>query len=177
MKFFVTGVWLVVAAAGFGPSPAIAATPPVEIRWNELAALIVGRHVSIALPGRILIEGEALSVRDETLLLDIGKTSSAQRYPKGQTPVPRVELTEVRVTERRGTGGRVLATAIGGLTGMVAGGEIAAHGTGFRSEGVIVSTFTATAVALTVAGYLVGRHADQHTRLLLIAPTPGGGQK
>jgi hypothetical protein len=78
------------------------------------------------------------------------------------------------VVERRSTGGRILGTAVGGLTGIVAGAEIAAHAEGFRSEGVMVSSFTATAVALTVTGFLIGRSADRHTRLLRIAPETGG---
>jgi hypothetical protein len=162
-------------AAGFGVSPAAAATPPVEIRWNELAGLIVGHHVSIPLAGGVLVEGEALSIRDESLVLDISKTSSASRYPKGQIPIPRADVTRVQVTERRSTGGRILGTTIGALTGIVAGAEIAGHGT--RTEGAIVSTFTVTAVALTVVGYYAGRSADRHTRVLLIAPEAGAGQK
>lgn len=158
-----SGVWFLVAVL-----PATAATPPAEIRWNELAALIVGHHVSIPLPGGGSVEGEALSVRDDSLVLDIGKTSDPGRYPKGQTPIPRASVTEVRLVERRGSGGRILGTVVGALGGMVAGGEIAAHGT--RSEGAVVSTFTATAVAGTVAGYFAGRSADRHTRLLRIAP-------
>jgi hypothetical protein len=173
MKALVTGTWLLAASAGFGVLPAAAATPPTEVRWNELAALVVGHHVSIPLPGGDKVEGEALIVRDGSLLVDIGTTSSASRYPKGQTPLPRASLTEVRVTERRSTGGRILGTALGALVGMVAGGEIAAHGT--RSEAAVVSTFTVTAAAGTVAGFFIGRSADRHTRLLRIAPEVAGG--
>ena len=152
--------------------PAAAATPPAEVRWNELAALIVGRRVSIPLPGGILVEGEALSVRDNSLVLDIGKTSNASQYPKGQTAIPRASVTDVRLS-RRSTGGRILGTAIGALTGVVAGVEIAVHGT--HSEAAGVSAFTVTAVAFTLGGYFTGRSADRHTRLLRIAPAAGAG--
>ena len=172
---FLTGAWLLLAAAGPGVFPAAAATPPSEIRWNELAPLVVGHHVSISLPGGAFVEGEALSVRDDSLVVDIGKTSRAGQYRKGQSPIPRASVTEVRVTERRSTGGRIIGTAVGGLIGMVAGGEIAAHGA--RSEGAAASTFTAVAVVGTVAGYFIGRSADRHTRLLRIAAEAGAGQK
>ena len=171
----VRSAWLLVAAPGFGPFLSIAAAPPPEIRWNEMAALIVGHRVSIPLPGGGLVEGEALSVRDDSLVLDIGKTSDPIRYPKGQTPVPRASVTEVRLAERRGTGGRILGTAVGALAGIVAGAEIAVHGT--QSEAAGVSAFTATAVAFTVAGYYAGRSADRHTRLLRIAPAAGDGSR
>jgi hypothetical protein len=173
MKGFVTGAWLLAAAPGLGLFPAAAATAPADIRWNELAALIVGHHVSIPLPGGGFVEGEALSVRDDSLVLDIGKTSSASRYPKGQAPIPRASVTEVRLAERRGTGGRILGTVVGALAGAVAGAELAVHKT--RSEAAGVPTFTATAVAVTVAGYCAGRSADRHTRLLRIAPAAGAG--
>lgn len=160
-KVLASGVWILVAVV-----QVTAATPPAEIRWNELAALIVGHHVSVPLAGGGRVEGEALSVRDDSLVLDIGKTS---------TSIPRSSVTEIRLSERRGSGGRILGTVVGALGGMVAGGEIAAHGT--RSEGAVVSTFTATAVAGTVAGYFVGRRADRYTRLLRIAPAAGSGSR
>ena len=171
MKRVLTGsLWLLAAAAS-----AIAATPPAEIRWNELAALIVGHRVSVSLPGGGTVEGEALSVRDDSLVLDIGRTTDSNRYPRGQTPIPRAAVTELRLSERRSSGGRILGTVVGAIGGMVAGGEIAAHGT--RSEGAIVGSFTATAVAGTVAGYFVGRTVDRRTRLLHIAPAAGDGDR
>lgn len=172
---FASSVGLLVAASGLGIFPAIAATPPADIRWTELAALIVGYHVSIPLPGGGIVEGEALSVRDDSLVLDITKTSGPARYPKGQSPIPRASVTEVRLVERRGTGGRILGSAVGALVGVVAGAEIAVHGT--HSEAAVVSTFTATAVACTVAGYYAGRSADRHARLLRIASPVGAGPR
>jgi len=175
MATLLAGAWLLLAAPGLGIFPAAAATPPAEIRWNELAALIVGHHVSIPLPGGGVVEGEALSVRDDSLVLDIGKTSDPSRYPKGQFPLPRASVTEVRLAERRGTGGRILGSVVGALVGGVAGAEIAVHGT--HSEAAGVSAFTATAVALTVGGYYAGRSADRHIRLLRIAPAAEGGPR
>lgn len=150
-----------------GVPRASAGTPPAEIQWNELAALIIGHNVSIPLAEGEFVEGEALSVRDGSLMVDIVKTSDASRYPKGQTSIPRNSVTEVRVKERRGAGGRILGTAVGALTGVVAGAEIAAHGP--RSEAAIVSTFSAVAIACTVGGYYAGRMADRHVKVYRIA--------
>jgi hypothetical protein len=158
----------VLLAFGVGLFRADASTEPAEIQWNELATLIVGHHVSIPLAGGVVVEGDALSVRDQALMLDIGRTSDSRQYPKGQTAIPRASVTEVRLAEHRGSGGRILGTVVGALVGMVVGGEIAVHGT--NSEGAGISTFTASAVACTVAGYYAGRSADRHSRLLRIAP-------
>ena len=173
MRILVTGAWLLLAAPSVGMFSAVAATHPSDIRWNELAALIIGHRVSIPLPGGILVEGEALSVRDDSLVLDIARTTNASRYPKGQTPIPRAAVTEVRLAERRSTGGRILGTAVGALTGVVAGAEIAVHGT--HSEAAGVSAFTATAVAFTLGGYFAGRRVDRHVRLLRITPAAVAG--
>ena len=147
-----------------------ASTGPAEVRWNELAGLLVGHQVSVPLAGGVVVEGETLSVREEALMLDIRKTSDSSRYPKGQTPIPRASITEVRIVEHRGSGGRILGTVVGALVGMVVGGEIAAHGA--NSEAATVLTFTASAVACTVAGYYIGRSADRHSTWLRIAPQP-----
>lgn len=159
-------VWLLAALF-----PAAAAPPVAEIGWNELAALIVGHHVSVPLPAGGKVEGEALSVRGDSLVLDVAKTSDSSQYPKGQTTIPRTSVTEVRLAERRGSGGRILGTVVGAIAGMVAGAEIVIHARG--SEGASVSGFTAAAMAGAVGGYFAGRAADRHTRVLRIAPEAG----
>ena len=164
---------LLVALLGTGFVRASAGGGPAEIRWNELSALIVGHPVAIPLATGTEVAGEALSVRDDALMLDIRKTSDARRYPKGEALIPRTAVTEIRLTENRGAGARVLGSAVGALVGIVAGAEIAAHGT--RTEGAAVSTFTAAAVACTVGGYYAGRSVDRHSRLLRIAPAAGAG--
>lgn len=169
---FSRGVWLLAIALSLGPFCANAGTAPAEIRWNELAALIVDHHVSIPIAGGAVVEGEALSVRDDSLMLDIRNTSDASRYAKGQTSIPRSFVTEIRLAERRGTGGPILGTVVGALLGMVAGAEIAVHGT--RSEAAGVSTFSAIAVASTVGGYYTGRSLERHMRLSRIAPPDRG---
>jgi len=173
-KVLLRSVWLLAVPLGIGLWHANAETVPAEIKWNELAALIVGHHVSIPLVGGVVVAGEALSVRDDSIMLDIGRTSDRKRYATGQTSIPRASITEVRLVERRGTGGRILGTVVGALVGIVAGAEIAAHGT--RSEAAVVSTFGATAVACTVGGYYVGRSVDRHSRLLRIAPVETGSR-
>jgi uncharacterized protein YcfJ len=160
--------WLIGAALGVALFPACAGAAPAEIRWNELAALIVGHQVKVPLAGGGVVEGQALSVRDDSLVIDIRKTPDSSRYPRGQTPISRASVTEVWIVEHRGTGGRILGTAVGALAGMIAGAEVAVHGT--RSEAAGVSTFSAIAVACTAGGHYAGRRADRRSRRLGIAP-------
>jgi hypothetical protein len=169
---FVRNGVLLLVTLGLALFRANASAGPVEVRWNELATLLVGHHVSIPLAGGVVVEGETLSVRDESLMLDIWKTSDSSRYPKGQAPIPRASITVVRIMEQRGSGGRILGTIVGAIVGMVAGGEIAAHGANSEAAGII--TFTASAVACTVAGYYAGRSSDRHSTWLRIAPQSAG---
>src|SRR4051794_8800397 len=81
-----------------------AAEPTAEIHWNELAGLIAGQDIVVPLPGGA-IAGQALSVREDSLLMVVQRTSDP-RYPKGQASVPRAGISEIRLTEHRGTGGR-----------------------------------------------------------------------
>ena len=169
---FVRNGSLFLATLGLGLFRANASTGPAEVRWNELATLLVGHQVSVPLGGGVVVEGETLSVREEALMLDIRKTSDASRYPKGQTPIPRASITEVQIMEHRGAGGRILGTVVGALVGMVAGGEMAVHGA--HSEAAGVSIFTASAVACTVSGYYAGRSSDRHSTWLRVAPQSAG---
>ncbi len=140
---------------------------PAEIHWNELATLIAGQQVTIPLPGGGAVAGEVLSVRDDSLMLDVSRTSDPTRYPKGQTAIPRAGLAQIRLIEHRSNGGRVLGSVVGALLGIVAGAEIAVHGADSDAAGV--ATFSAVAVGVTVGGYFAGRTLDRRTRTLRVA--------
>lgn len=172
VRFVARRGWFLTAFLGMGVFHLAAKNNQADVRWNELAPLIVGHHVVIPLPGGVTVQGEVLSVRDDALPLDIRKTTDAQRFPKGQVLIPRTAVSEIWVTEHRGAGGRILGPLIGALLGVVAGAEAAVHGTHSEAAGVL--TFTAITVASTVAGYFAGRGIDRHTRRLRIAPEPAG---
>ena len=146
----------------------LAAAETSDIRWNELATVISGHTVSIPLPGGVTVGGEALSVRNDVLVVDIDKTSDARHYPLGPFVLPRGSITEVRVERRRGSGGKLLGSLLGLLIGMVGGAEVAAHGP--NSELAAVSSFTAVAAACTVGGYYLGRNADHRWKVLRVMP-------
>jgi len=161
--------WLVMALLGLGFAGGAAGAGQAELRWHELAAVIVGHVVSIRLPQGELVTGQALAVRDQSLMLDIGKTSDPSRYPKGQASILRASITEVRVLQQRGSGARILGSVVGALVGVVGGAEIAVHGA--HTEAAGVSTFSAVAVACTVGGYYLGRSVDRSWTQLRIAPS------
>lgn len=162
------GGWLLTALLALDFFPASSGTAPGAIRWNELAALVVGRNVLVPLVEGVVVEGEALSVRDNSLMLDIGKTSDAVHYPRALTSIPRSSVSEVRLTAYRGSGGRILGSVLGILAGLIAGAEVAIHGA--HSEAAGVFTFSAVSAGCTFGAYYLGKRADRHTTRLLIAP-------
>ena len=80
---------------------AIKATP-ARLTWSELAPVVVDRKVGTTLPDGTRIEGQALAVRPDALVMDITKTSDRKAHPKGQTEIPRSSLMELGVIKDRG---------------------------------------------------------------------------
>jgi hypothetical protein len=142
------------------------------IHWGELSGLILGHEVTVPLEDGVVVAGQVLAVRDQSLMLDVRRTSNATRYPVGAASLPRAAITEIRVVEHRGSGGKILGTVVGLLAGFIVGAEVAAHGT--RSEAAGVSTFSAIAVGGTVGGYYAGKSMDVRKRVLVVLPSVNG---
>jgi len=162
-----TWVRILAGICVLGLSPATAGTSKVEVRWNELSQLILGHTVSLVLPGGATVAGEVQAVRDHSLSLDVRKTSDSKVQPKGTASIPRASVTTLRMTDAKGTGGRILGVVVGVVVGMVAGGEIVAH-TSRITEGAAVGTFTGVAIAGATGGYYAGRSVDRHTTIIRV---------
>src|ERR1039457_2661911 len=170
MKMKIETKALVRVLLGFcvvGLSPAIAGTSKVEVRWNELSPLVLAHTVSLVLPGGTAITGEVEAVRDDSLTLDVRKTSNSKVQPKGTTSIPRASVITLQVTDAKGTGGRILGVVVGVVVGMVAGAEIVAH-TSRISEGAAVGTFAGVSIAGATGGYYAGRSVDRHTTIIRV---------
>ena len=158
--------WILVGLCVLGLSPATAGTSKLEVRWNELSPLILGHTVSLVLPGGTAIAGEVEAVRDDSLTMDVRKTSNRKVQPKGTASILRASVTTLQVTDAKGAGGRILGVVVGVVVGMVAGAEIAAHTS--STEAAAVGTFTGLSVAGATGGYYAGRGVDRHTTLIRV---------
>ena len=167
MKIDTKALVRILGICALGLSPAIAGTSKVEVRWNELSALVLAHTVSLVLPGGTTIAGEVEAVRDDSLTLDVRQTSNGKVQSKGKASIPRASVTTLQVTEAKGTGGRILGVVVGALVGMVAGGEIVAHASRI-SEGAAVGVFTGVSIAGATGGYYVGKSVDRHTTIIRI---------
>jgi hypothetical protein len=158
--------WILVCLCVLGLSPATAGTSKLEVRWNELSPLILAHTVSLVLPGGTAIAGEVEAVHDDSLTLEIRKTSNRKVQPKGTASIPRTSVTTLQMTEAKGSGGRILGVVVGALVGLVAGSEIAVHTC--NTEGPAAATLTGVAVGVTTAGYHLGKGVDRHTTIIRV---------
>jgi hypothetical protein len=146
----------------------LAASKPLELKWDELASMVVGQNVQMVLPDGTAIKGEAVSVREDALLMDIKHTSESSIHPKGNALIPKASVNLIQLERRRGSWGRSLGTIVGVLTGIVVGAYVAATRT--NSAGTGIPTFLGIAGGISVGGYLVGREADKRTTLIRVVP-------
>jgi hypothetical protein len=145
-------------------APAEAAS--LELRWSELAPIILEHRVKVVLPGGQEIQGQAVAVREDALVLDIEKTSDRKAYPKGQGSIPRTSLTTLQVETIRGSGGRTMGLIAGVLGGVVLGGDLIAHTA--HSEAAAISSFLGISTGSAIAGYYAGRGHDRQVTIVKI---------
>ncbi|MBZ5583196.1 MAG: hypothetical protein LAQ30_13525 [Acidobacteriia bacterium] len=162
---------VVLAALLIAPFPAIAASP-LHVTWEGLS-IVVGKTVSVAMPGGAVVVGKAMRVEDDALVVDVKSTSEARAYPKGPLRVPRPTLRFLEM-RTKGKAFRILGTVLGFCAGAV-GGAVA--GLGIQGGLFNNNHQNAAAVAFvgiwaggTVAGYFVGNAADRRWTPVEIVP-------
>ena len=152
---------LVVAASAF------AQPKPLELKWNELAATIVGHPIELTLPDGAKLRGEAAYVRDNELVMDVTNTSDRVKHPKGNANIPRDAVTTLKVERGRGSWGRGVGLTIGLLGGMSLGSFTAYH----TSSGAgALATFLGVSTGSSVLGYKVGRELDKKSTVIKVIP-------
>jgi len=137
-------------------------TRPVELQWSELAPLIGNQRVNLALPDGTVIAGEAITVREDALVIDVKKTSDKKAHPKGYSPIPRESVTLLEVERGRGKGARAIGTTVGVVAGIFGGGYVAAK-LADQTAGGFLATWAGVASASSVGGFLVGKEIDTDT--------------
>lgn len=150
-----------------GQSGAIAASKPLELKWNELAPLISGHIVQLDLSEGVTVTGEAVAIREDMLVLDVKSSSKPQTYGKGSASIPRNSITLIKLQRTRGTWGRTTGTIIGVIAGLGLGGNAAVH---TDSGGAATAVLVGITAGVTVIGYYAGRALDRRSTLIKIVP-------
>ena len=146
----------------------LAQTRALEMKWNELASLVVGHGVTLILTDGTAVRGEAVAVRDDAMLVDVGTDSKA--YKKGSGSVPRNSIEFIDVQRTRGSWGRILGTGIGALGGLSLGGYVIAKSQNHVSLGGATGILVGVGAAGIVAGYFGGRSIDRRVTHIKIVP-------
>jgi len=146
---------------------AMAASKPLELRWNEIAPLISGHSVEIDLSDGATVKGEAVAVRDEVLVMEVKNSSKPKTYSKGTTSIPRNLITTIQLRRTRGSGGRIIGTVLGVLGGLSFGGGVALQ---TESKGGAAVLFVAITTGLAAGGYYAGKAFDRRTTLIKVVP-------
>lgn len=149
----------------FVAAPVQAADKPLELKWSELANMIVGHKVHITLTDEVIVGGEVASVRDDSIVLEV--RTPAKGYPKGSGTIPRSSVKLIGLERTRGSFGRAIGTTVGVLSGLTLG-VVAAVQTNGTAPGVTV--FLLVAGGGAVGGYFVGRQLDHHVTRITIVP-------
>src|SRR5689334_14601126 len=77
--------------------PAAARDNPMVVRWSDLAPHVNGMKISTVLTDGSRIEGRAVSVESEALVVTVTKTSNRAAYAPGRALLPRTSLSTIRV--------------------------------------------------------------------------------
>jgi hypothetical protein len=145
----------------------MAESKPLELKWTELAPMISGHRVELVLNEGTTVSGEAAAVREDTLVVDVSKSSGTKQYAKGNAAIPRNSINLIKLQRSSGGWGRTLGTVIGVVAGMGIGGYTAAH---MDSAGPAIAVVVAVTSATAVAGYYAGRNLDRRVTLIRILP-------
>lgn len=136
---------------GWGAPRAVAGSQEQHhVTWDALS-VVVGQNVRVIMPDGARIEGRATELQEDALVVEIRKTTNKAAYPKGKFLVPRATLRALDV--QRNTQYWRIAGVSAGL-----GVGILVWAASPRSAGYGVA-----AAAVPVAGYFLGRAADQRT--------------
>jgi len=128
---------------------------PMHVKWEGLM-VVVGKTVSIAVPGGAVITGKATGVESDALVVDVKKFSDRAAYPNGVVRAPRATLYRFEM-ETKGKVGRIVGTPLGLIAGFM-GGVGAALGTQGGIFGNEHQTAAATALIGLTAGGAIGGH-------------------
>lgn len=143
------------------PFPCSASPKELQLRWSELPPFVLRQKVRLVLPNGVSIEGSAVAVRSDALVIDVWRTTDAKAYPKGPNEIPRSLVSFLRVTERRGTVGRPLGAVAGALIGADLASRAAIGGRLGPQAGLAAVFGGATLVS--IAGHYLGSKIDNRT--------------
>ena len=116
----------------------VAGGKQLGVAWDELGPLILGQDIEFVLPDATEVRAFVTAVRQNSLLLEIQKTSRSRLHPKGSTEISRINVSVIKLRQGgarlpgrilRAAGGYLLGVLVGGYAGLAvtAGSETGAY--------------------------------------------------
>jgi hypothetical protein len=138
--------------------------------WDELSRTIPGMTMRLMLPDGTVIEGRALEVRPDELVIDVRRTSNPRRHARGRTGIPRSDVSAIELVLRRQAGASPDAGAIGAGLGVAAVSPVLFY----LGETNNIADWGALAIAIGAAagGAIVAHHIHGHLETVLITVVP-----
>jgi hypothetical protein len=148
----------------------MAETDTIELRWNELSGLAVGKNVELHLNDGTRLQGELLAVRPDALSIDVSKTSNKLTYPKGQREIPRASVSTFQMRRLKTARWRVVGTTAGVVGGIFTGAGVGVGICRSTCGGGAVWGGIGVGVAVAILGNRLGHEADIQTTIVKIVP-------
>ncbi len=103
---------------------------PLETHWSGLESVIVGHEIRVVLPDSQVLQGKALRVEADALVMEVRKTSNTKLYPKvASYSVPRSALKTLQLRQKT-YHWRIIGTAVGAVGSLAFIGALAASTVG-----------------------------------------------
>ncbi len=141
----------------------------ISLDWRDVGKAASGRKVVLVLSDQSQLAGKIVEVQSDRLVFDVRKTLPADLYKKGRTSLPRKDVSLIRVS-RRGFWWQLTGAGAGFLLGGYAGYQAGSRAFGDNSGGRGLSLAVVVMTGITLAGFLLGRQADQKTILIQVVP-------
>jgi len=161
-------------AASLGLTVLIAVTPAWadsrELHWDQLSAFVSDHSVAVVLTDGARIEGKAIAVEPEQLIIDVRKTSDSRAHAKGRQSIPRDRAKNL-IVSRPTVRWRIVGVSVGAAAGVPVGVVAAVERDGFFSKGNGGTGILVAIIAgMAAGGLLIGWAADRRKTTVTIIP-------
>jgi len=170
MKRGRVGAFLLAVLLASFPQPSMAKTNVIELRWDELSGLAVGKDVDLGLTDGARVQGELLAVRPDALSIDVGKTSNKGTNPKGQQEIPRASVSTFEIRRLKTARWRVVGTSAGVVAGIFTGAGVGVGLCRHSCGAGAVWGGIGAGVGVAILGNRLGHEGDMQRTVVRIIP-------
>ena len=141
-----------------------------SVNWNKLGPAVANQELTLVLSGGDRLKGTVERVLEDTLAVNIRKTSNRQRYAIGQASIARKDISELRIKRVKGPGRAIGAAGIGALGALASLPWVLSEKRVNVSDSSRIASWIVISAGCIAGGYLVGHAIDSKETVITIAP-------